>query len=338
MGRSLFEVSDNGTFAFVPGINEEKKPERTLYWVDPSGEKTPFAQGKTGNWDRSYFSLSPDERSVALIRDDTRLEILRKHQDDHVTLLPLFDEGVNVWVPKWSKDAQHIFFGAERGEKGIWRMRSDFSSTEPTLIFKQDVSAGGVDGVSGEFLLLSNKLPGKSWDTWRINTNGSTFTPEPFLQQPYDEYGATISKDERWVTFVATRQKLKLVYLTSIDGTIPATPLSDLSPIRFPQWSANSDQVYFQYRSDIYRVKFFEQDGAIKSGKPEYFLTLPPVSRGWRISQDGTRCLVMMNVHSIQEDEALGTDLTEGPKIARLKTIHHWFTDLEKLSAQESKE
>jgi serine/threonine-protein kinase len=339
MGRSLFEVSDNGTFAFVPGINEEKKPERTLYWVDPSGEKTPFAQGKTGNWDRSYFSLSPDERSVALIRDDTRLEILRKHQDDHVTLLPLFDEGVNVWVPKWSKDAQHIFFGAERGEKGIWRMRSDFSSTEPTLIFKQDVSAGGVDGVSGEFLLLSNKLPGKSWDTWRINTNGSTFTPEPFLQQPYDEYGATISKDERWVTFVATRQKLKLVYLTSIDGTIPATPLSDLSPIRYPQWSAKSDQVYFQYRSDIYRVKFIEQDGAIKSGKPEYFLTLPPmVSRGWRISQDGTRCLVMMNVHSIQEDEALGTDLTEGPKIARLKTIHHWFTDLEKLSAQESKE
>ena len=189
-----FSLAPDGTLAYIPAGQSATDP---LVWVDRDGESkiVSATMGSFAGWSR----ISPDETRLALEgfgEEGTDIWIYDIGRGTK-TRLSMDGRGID---PVWSPDGDAVVFSLSGGDASIYKARSD-GGGEPEAVVTSDGARLRVTSWStdGKLLTLDALHTG---DVWVASLDGGE--PAPFVDTPFDEWGARFSPDGRFIAYVPT--------------------------------------------------------------------------------------------------------------------------------------
>jgi eukaryotic-like serine/threonine-protein kinase len=202
-----FSVSGNGTLVYRTGVGNSSQ----LTWMDREGK----ALGTVGEPDR-YFV-------VVLNRDGTKAGLGRVDASGKNDLWALdLPQGTSTRLTSDPGRVQNIAFSPDGS-------RFAFASTRgPDIGFYQKASSGAGDaevllssGASasltewtrdGRFLMFAKATPETGFDLWMLPLQGD-HKPFPFLRTQFNEVGARVSPDGRWIAYLSDETGKNEIYV-----------------------------------------------------------------------------------------------------------------------------
>jgi serine/threonine-protein kinase len=303
-----FAVSAAGTLAYVDG-GAFTPVQDAFTWVDRAGATRALDATPTG----SYLGprLSPDSRKIA------------------VSVRRSSPRGTDLWVYDVARGAPTRLTFSGRNSMAVWApdgRRLAFAgngSTGRDGLFVIDADGGGEHailpaGESGlsmswsttDVLVFLRRMPDGRSAIWTIAAAGS---PQPgpartFLESRFSLQFPVISPDGRWMAYASNESGEFEIYVQPYPGPGGKTRVSTAGG-REPLWSPDSRELLYRTLS-MSTGKQSVYSAAIGSAPPlrvdvprllfdateSYDLTSP--ERGWDISSDGRRFLLMRQVPS----------------------------------------
>jgi serine/threonine-protein kinase len=229
-----FLVSNEGTAYYTLGRPEFAPgplPNAAIVWVDRTGRVEPVDsswQVNTGGdasgpvWTNWGVALSPDGRRIALtMLTDLGTDIwIKQLPTGPVSRLTLYDGGDRS--PAWTPDGRAVTFLSDRPvstdttrkQFNVWEQAVD-GTGEPKLLWQRAGVSDGFWSPDGRSLVLgASKSTGAS-------AQGDILTARPGLDTVargivatgYDESGAVVSPDSRWIAYVSNEQGKNEVFV-----------------------------------------------------------------------------------------------------------------------------
>ena len=229
----IFSASEKDVLAYLPG-GDERVSE--LVWMNQRGEPL----GTLG--DRAQYrspSISPDGKRVAVEVVDPRIGTndlwiydvasgIRTRFTFHQT-----NDNSAVWSP----DGRTIVFSSERsGHADLYRKA--LGGTEPeVLLFASERDKLATDwSADGRFILFDC-----ADDVWVLPLFGDG-KPYPLLESEFEETGAKLSPDGRWIVYQSDESGQPGVYVTAFSNPGRKWQISkDYGMI--PGWSGGGDRI-----------------------------------------------------------------------------------------------
>jgi serine/threonine-protein kinase len=226
-----FVLSAEGTALYLLGRPEfapGPTPNAVVVWVDRSGNVEPVDSTWQVNTGGSYLANSPVETDwgLALSPDGRRAAI---------TLLT--DLGTDIWIkqlptgpvsrltlypgedraPAWTSDGRAVTFLSDRpippettrraGRFALWEQPAD-GSGEPRPIWAKDAATDGFRSPDGQWMVLGTTASAGGRPTGDILAArpGVDSVARRMLASGFDEQGAALSPDSRWLAYVSDEQ------------------------------------------------------------------------------------------------------------------------------------
>jgi eukaryotic-like serine/threonine-protein kinase len=290
-GYPALSVSYTGTLAYAepwPTLGE-------LVWFDRTGRR-----GATVGPLADYidFAPSPDGRHLAVSRVDPQTNTgdvwlldFERGAEMRLTAHRLNDTG-----PMWSADGRRVFFRSNRrGVNSLWVKPADASRPEE-LMFEHDAISSMISisiSADASRMLFSTTGRESSWDVWQLPLAPSS-AATPVLQGPFNESGAALSPDGRWLAFSSDETGRQQVYVQSFPGGEQRQQVSSRGGTE-PQWRADGRELFFLGENAALMATPVS-DG--RAGVPvELFRTRVPATGNayrfpYRASPDGQRFLI----------------------------------------------
>jgi serine/threonine protein kinase len=194
--EAYFSVSETGVLVYKS--NDAGKTQ--LVWFDRSGKQL-GAPGPPGEY--SFPALSPDEKRVAIDRDDPQTGTFDIWLLDLARGIPsrfTFDPANDVY-PVWSPDGSRIVFGSSRdGAYGLYQKSSSGAGSEEAISKPGERKYPTDWSLDGRFILYTQTSPDTLWDLWVIPLFGDR-QPIPFLQTKFNEVNGVFSPDGKWIAY-----------------------------------------------------------------------------------------------------------------------------------------
>lgn len=244
--RCVFDVSDNGTLAYVPGDPFKRK----LVWVDTAGAVTEVLdtnRGESGFELGGNISISPDGTQALLGGGgDIAVIDLARGIPRRIT----FDQGNNL-SPIWSADASRILFSSNRQENwAVWSVATDGLSP-PELAYKGDLGAYLTStGPGGQFVVdFTTTEAGE--DLWLIEPDGDA---RALVSTRYNEHDGAISTDGQWVAYTSNISGRDEIYVIPISGSGQPVQIS-VGGGDCPKWGPMGTALYYRAGRSILRIE-----------------------------------------------------------------------------------
>jgi Tol biopolymer transport system component len=296
VGYGQFSVSQNGTLVYQVG---QSAAGRQLAWFDRAGKQQGFI-GEAGRiWD---FSLSPDEKSVAIARIDTQLRTsdlwirdLERGTEARFTSHPSLHAR-----PVWSTDGAQIIFSSTRtGRTDLYKKPSNGNAPEESVLSTFTPKYATDWSRDGKILLFQTQ-----YDVFALR-NGDQ-KPVALLQSEYREAQPQLSPDRRWLAYVSDESGRNEIYVQpfSPDGN----PSAGKRPISTnggtdPRWRRDGKELFFLAADGKLMsaaVKLLAS-ADLKTEAPHPLFEIPPISSRvatgsfrYAVSNDGQRFLVLL--------------------------------------------
>lgn len=279
--RTLFDVSENGTLAYVPVTPASPR----LVWVTADGTVTQVLAAKdSGLSMRGNVSISPDG-TQALIGGGGDIGVI-----DLARGIPrriTFDDANNLG-PVWSSDGSKVLFNSNREERwAVWSVAAG-GVTKPELVYKgknsTDITSVSLDGR----LCVDDRTADEGINICIIDSNG---TARPLVQTPYNERNGVFSIDGKWVAYVSNISGRDEIYVIRSTGDGQPIQISFGGGLA-PKWGPLGTSLYYRVGRSIVRIAM--ADGRPK-GEPERVFKGPRLERGpaYSLSADETRLLAI---------------------------------------------
>jgi dipeptidyl aminopeptidase/acylaminoacyl peptidase len=266
--------------------------ERQLRWVDRSGRQV----GVLGGPDSAqpgYARLSPDGRSVALIRMDNGnadvwlMETARDARQ-RITLDP-----AREFMPIWSPDSSGIVFGSTR-KGGVDFYEGSVSSpgAERVLLESPENKNAWDWSPDGRWILYSALTPNTARDLWVLPLEGER-TPVAVAQTAAEETNARFSPDGRWIAYQSNESGQHEIYVQPFPGSGVRSQISTGGGTR-PQWARNGKGLFLFYldQSDrVTTVPVTPNGPRVEPGTPVALFRLPR-GAAYEAAPDGQRFLI----------------------------------------------
>jgi serine/threonine protein kinase/Tol biopolymer transport system component len=208
--EAYFSVSETGALVYQSGGTVKSQ----LVWIDRSGKQL-GAPGPPGEY--SFPALSPDEKRVAMDRDDPQTGTFDIWLLDLARGIPsrfTFDPANDVY-PVWSPDGSHIVFGSNRdGAYGLYQKSSSGAGSEEAISKPSERGYPTDWSLDGRFILYTQTGPDTLWDLWVIPLFGDR-QPIPFLQTKFDETNGVFSPDGKWIAYESDDSGTSQVWVQS---------------------------------------------------------------------------------------------------------------------------
>jgi serine/threonine protein kinase/Tol biopolymer transport system component len=326
-GFAQFDASPSGTLLYAPAANPSSSaPERSVVWVERSGREQslgiplrPFAAAR----------LAPDERRIALDIGVTGFEHAIWLWDVHRhTLTPLNTETGDETQPVWTLDGERIIFRSERGgSPNVYWQRADGSDPAEPLFptprpqFPYSLSPDGTR------LFLAQLSPPTQADIGVLKLNDRR--TELLIQTPFQEFGAEVSPDGRWLAYQSNESGQYEIYVRPLPDVDQGRWQISTSGGTRPAWARNGRELYYVDASDrLTAVTVGTSGGTFSAGTPvtilsaRYVVNAPGTTygRGYDVAADG-RFLMIKN------EEGAG----DQPARSSLIVIHNWPEELRRV-------
>jgi len=201
-GAAKLGVSATGALAYLP----ESSADRTLAIVDRVGsaETVPVPP-------RGFVAarFSPDGRRIvtAVVPPEGQQSDLWVHDlTQHTITRVTFDSG--SLDPVWSPNGRRIAFATKPGGRQFgWSIRwilADGGDSAETLLTAEHGQFPGAFTPDGRALVFQRTHPQTRRDIWILPLEGER-APLPYVRGPFDERGAVVSPDGRWLALRVRR-------------------------------------------------------------------------------------------------------------------------------------
>lgn len=290
MTRMFYDVSDDGTLAYVPVDSDGNR----LVWVDAMGGTEEVLDQS----DIDYMNLA---RKVLISPDGTRALLggggelgvldLETGQCRRVT-----NSDGNKFAEAWSPDGSRMFFVSNRDTRwSIWSVGLEPNAVEE-MVYQSEGDMFGV-AVAQDGTIITSEQDDGQYDLVVVNTDG---TSRKLTQTRESEDHPALSPDGRWVAYERQVVGIYEVFVIDLAG--------ERSPVQIsrgggdsPKWSRDGATLSFRRARSVVQIGF--ADGrAVGEPTPVFGAPRLDNATGYDFSLDGSRML------AVQEDEGAVLD------------------------------
>ena len=329
--RRFVSVSETGVMVLMA----PQARDYQMVWVDRAGARLgtlgPIVKTVVAN----APSISPDGTRAIFQRRDPKtpgqeiwVSDLSRGTLDRVTTGP-----PNSQMAAWSSDGQGVFFHTVRGGvAGIYAAAA--TGGDPHLVLKGTVFPSTISS-DGRFLLYMQRGQSTRMDVWALPISPAATTaapsgePFPVLNSQFEESGAALSPDGRWLAYASDISGADEIYIRRFHGA--ERTFGD--PVRIstgggtrPRWRKDGTELFYlaapyggtRVEMMAVRVTMRGDSPDISTATPLFTTRMVPTAlfTDYDVTRDGQRFLV-------------GTVL-DGPTVARPGSIVivNWTAEL----------
>ena len=311
-GNSQFDVSENGTLAWVPA--SLLQPPREVVSVDRRGRVDVILEA-----DRRYGApaLSPDGKRLALMIDGDNPDVWVYDLERRI-LNRLTSSPRSELSPVWYPDGRRLAVMVDDPPFNIYSVPAD-GSEELEVVFQSPYDSVALDITrDGAAMIIRHGRPGRGNDVELISLDGS-FEPRGIRATEFVETGACLSPDETHVAYHANDTGSFEIYVQPLFGGVGRVQVSR-SGGDHPLWAENGE--IFFWRDDELVVVPIENEPRLEIGEPEVLFTFDRhtsnVSHEYSVSLDG--------------ESIVTTRIPEASKPREIRVVLNWAAELERLA------
>ena len=312
-GAAAFDVSENGTLAYLPVSSYIRESEVVL--VDRSGNEA-RALPAPDRYD--HPRLSPEGGRVAVdIRSANSLGDIWVFQVGRPGGLRLTAEGGRDFGAEWTPDGRELIYSSEHPFFDLYRRAADASRpAEPLLTGGFDRYPGSVSA-DGRLFAFSQAAPGG--ELWTVQLHGPP-APARYFANGFNLAHATLSPDGRWMAYDSDESGRVEVYAQSYpNASVKRWKVSPANGSE-PMWTRGGRELVYRKGDSVMAVSVDLESG--RSGTPRVLFAGPyPDNPGWTrprsydVSRDGERFLMMK--------------LPAEQSRPRVAVVLNWFAELQ---------
>jgi serine/threonine-protein kinase len=323
-GAVNYAISSDGVLAYLLG--EAPNTEHSLQWMDLSGKVELLGAPK-----RNYFEpvLSPDGKRVAVTIPGSRNDDIWVLDIARNTLTRLtFGPGA-AFGPLWTPDGTRLVYSSERDNKpGLFWKPADGSGAEERLLSASTQPNPDSFSPDGKLLMFTLASPDRQGDILLLPLQGDR-RPRDFLATPFNEYGATLSPDGRWVAYISNEAGIEALYVQPFPGPGGKWQISSGAAGGNPQWSRDGKQLFFRIDQGVAKVDVTTSPSfSVSAPRPLFATTFgglrPFVRMLFSLSPDARRILTIQG----SERDAGAT---------QINLVFGWTDEIKRRAATASK-
>ena len=296
--RSL-SVSRTGTLAY----RVDPSSATNLVWVDREGHELGTID------DAGYWQLAPR------ISPDGRRILVGRHGTGSAGNLWVLDAERGVGTPLtfgaaddatavWSPDGRRLAYSRARSQNtfDLHVMEIDApESTRPLVASGVSVWLSPNSWTPDGRLLFERRALETGIDILTVATTGEA-EAEEWLATAFNEWGAEVSPDGRWVAYISDIGGGANVYVKPLDG--PGTPWQvSTDGGTSPCWSPEGDELFYRsITNEIVSVAISAEKGQFSTGAPVALFDagIIDVWRDYDVTPDGRRFLLNRPVETAE--------------------------------------
>jgi serine/threonine protein kinase len=270
---ALYDVSDSGVLAFVPG--QVNLGNLSLAWVGENEEITQISN-ETGSY--MGVNLSPNGRRIVTTRpEDTGVRQVRVFDLDRQMWISL-TSGTDNWWPGWAPDGETIYM-THGVAPSQFNLASQRVGSRQMSVVTDDSFIYQIRSwipATGEALLQRNSsLSDPAFDIARFRP-GSGSDPEPFIDGPMHEIHPAVSPNGMWLAYALSRDEdlylNELPFDVYVRGLHEAEPLIQISTGGgfAPVWSRDGTRLYYESLDGLMVINWPDPE-VLSPGVPRIF-------------------------------------------------------------------
>jgi eukaryotic-like serine/threonine-protein kinase len=301
--RSVFSVSNSGLLSYHPS---GAAIGSRLVWMTREGKELSEMPARP----LIDLAISPDGESVAFVIGDPKGAVFIHDLGRGVeTRLSFVD--LATFAPIWTRDGRHIIFGAASpGKNHIFIKPVDGSEPE-RLIFESDHVIRPTDvAPDGSFILMNVDAPNGS--VTAVPTGGGPV--KVIIDSEGDDYGASLSPDGRWITYIVADGAGRSAFLAPFPGPGGKWQITN-DVVYGVWWNPNGKEILYLSADHVFAVDVSVTGSSVRIGAPRRLFPVSVNTNNSSVAMtpDGERFLVATP--------------TRGAGVATLVT--NWATALE---------
>jgi serine/threonine-protein kinase len=221
-GSADFAISPGGTLAYVPGLASSGGGVAELVTVTREGAVAPLDPPVTYNPSgQPALSLSPDGSRVAIdMIGQASPDIWVKQLPSGPVSRLTFDTRTAL-RPTWTADGRSVVYVAslDSTPASVWSKRAD-GSTAAEQVWR--VPGRGIAEAAysrdGQWLVYRVNVGAANGDVYAVRPGRDT-VPRPLLTGPFNELGATLSPDGRWLAYTSNESGRPEIFVRPFPNT-----------------------------------------------------------------------------------------------------------------------
>ncbi len=239
-GTSYHTISATGLLAFIP---RGPTPTGAVMALDREGHTTKLADVTTGV---TSAQLSPDGRRLAIDPDGATQQIAILDLSRN-----LLQQVTTEWDnsnPLWTADASRFVFRSNVGggvRRLYWQAADGTGKPEPLTRGDRDEVP---TSLHGDQVLYESIDPSTGNDVWIVSIKERT--PRPLIQTRFDEGGARLSPDGRFVVYQSNQSGQWEIWLQRFPATGSPYQVSQGGGVR-GMWLPDGKSIVFQHAADV---------------------------------------------------------------------------------------
>lgn len=313
-GAAAFDVSENGTLAYLPVSSYVTETEVVL--VDRFGRETRALPAR----DRyNHPRLSPDGTRISVdMRRANDLGDVWVFQMGRAGGARVTAEGGRDFGAEWTPDGRELVYASENPFFDLYRRAADASRPpEPLLTGTYDHYTGSVSPDGRLFLFVLAVQPGGG-ELWTVRLQGAP-SPARYFANGFNLAHPVLSPDGRWMAYDSDESGRVEVYAQSFpNAQLKRWKVSPAAGSE-PMWTRGGRELVYRKGDSVMVVGFDLQTG--RSGPPRALFAGPyPDNPGWTrprsydVTPDGERFLM--------------TKLPAVKPVPRIAVVLNWFDEL----------
>ena len=315
-GTLQFAVSQSGTLVYIPG----EAAARQIVWVGKDGAEMPVDSAWTGAF--GDVELSPDGSRLAMtiLADEGAAIWVKRLPNGSLTRLSFIGSSDR---PAWTPDGRSVAYMASvGGKRTAWMRRADGSNDEQSVNRKAPQLDEITFSPDGRYTVLRSQGTSANTRKLLIAPAASDSVPRSLVKTEYDNFGATISPDGKWLAYTSDESKQNQVYLRPFPSVDSARWTISVNGGAEPRWSRNGRQLFFRTPDgDMMAVQVAAGDVFLPTTPVKLFSNPHLLADAYHHSYDIDSQDRFIMIRSSQKNaQTLGVVINWGAEISRLSS------------------
>jgi serine/threonine-protein kinase len=221
-GSADFAISPSGMLAYVPGLVSSAGGVAEAVYVTREGVVTPLNPPVSFNPSvNRALSVSPDGTRIALDVIGVASPDIWIKQLPAGPLSRLTFDGLASVRPRWTPDGRSVLYlmTPDSGAPSVWKKRAD-GSTVAELVWQVPgvlIAEASLSG-DGQWLIYRVSKADGNRDIYAVRP-GRDSAPTPLLTGPFQESGAALSPDGKWLAYTSNESGQDEIFVRPFPNT-----------------------------------------------------------------------------------------------------------------------